>query len=57
MAKTQEYFDFLEDLRLSGRTNMFGASPYLEKEFGLSPKKAKEVLVEWMKTYNEVESC
>ena len=51
MEKTQEYFDFLEDLRLSGRTNMFGASPYLEKEFGLSPKKAKEVLVEWMKTY------
>lgn len=57
MAKTQEYFTFLEDLRLGGRTNMFGASPYLEKEFGISSKKAKEVLIEWMKTYKEVESC
>jgi hypothetical protein len=57
MAKTQDYYDFLEDLRLSGCTNMFGASPYLVKEFGISEKKAKEILIEWMKSCEREESC
>ena len=29
----QEYFDFLEKLRDSGVTNMYGATPYLQKQF------------------------
>jgi hypothetical protein len=31
----QEAFDFLDNLRDSGVTNMFGARPYLERQFGL----------------------
>jgi hypothetical protein len=29
-----EYFEYLEELRQSGVTNMFGASSYLMREFG-----------------------
>lgn len=29
----QKYFDFLEKLRQSGETNMYGAVPYLQSEF------------------------
>lgn len=47
-----KYHLFLEKLRRSGKTNMYGAVPYLMVEFGLTYNKAKEILVEWMKTYN-----
>lgn len=48
----EEYFEYLEELRQSGLTNMFGASPYLEDEFGLEPEYAKEVLFAWMKSFD-----
>ena len=32
---------FLNDLRDSGVTNMFGAAPYLQKEFGLDKGRSK----------------
>jgi hypothetical protein len=51
--REQEYFDFLEDLRQSGDTNMFGASPYLSATFGLGKERAKEVLSKWMKFHDE----
>ena len=51
MNKVQ-YHNFLEKLRRSGVVNMFGAGVYLEKVFGLSKAKAREVLTEWMETYN-----
>ena len=44
-------FTYLEGLRQSGVTNMFGAGPYLEREFGLDRYEAKEVLLNWMKSY------
>ena len=44
-------FTYLEGLRQSGVTNMFGAAPYLEREFGLDRNEAKKVLVDWMKSY------
>lgn len=48
------YFEFLDDLRESGVTNMFGATPYLRKAFkGLSEKEARSILTEWMKTFSE----
>jgi len=46
-----DYFDYLEELRQSGVTNMFGATPYLMEEFGLSKYEAKDVLLQWMKSY------
>lgn len=36
----QKYYDYLEKLRKSGKTNMWGASIWLEQEFGLSHKEA-----------------
>ena len=46
--RTQQYYKYLDNLRLSGVTNMFGAGPFLEKTFGLTPPYAHEVLINWM---------
>lgn len=51
MTKNQ-YWIYLEKLRRSGITNMYGAAPYLMREFGLNQKEAIEILVDWMKNYN-----
>lgn len=51
----QEYFDYLEELRESGVTNMFGAAPYLAEEFDISKNEAREILVAWMDSYKEKE--
>lgn len=53
MAKTtNEYWLYLEALRRSGVTNMFGATPYLMDEFGLEKKEAQKILVDWMQNYD-----
>ena len=52
MDNKQEYFDYLDELRNSGITNMFGAGPYLQQMFGLSRYEAKDIVLEWMKTFN-----
>lgn len=49
---TNEHKIFLDDLRESGVTNMFGAAPYLQEEFGLERRDAKDILMEWMKSFN-----
>ena len=41
-------FTYLNRLRESGATNMFGAAPYLEMEFDLDRREAKQVLMDWM---------
>jgi len=46
--QTQEYFEFLDNLRDSGETNMFGAAPYLQEEFGLDRHEARDILKQWM---------
>lgn len=51
MDVEKEYFAYLELLRDSGVTNMFGAGPYLEAAFGLSKKEARGVLSSWMESY------
>lgn len=47
-----EHFKFLDRLRDSGRTNMFGAAPYLEQEFGMTRQEAPVVLGEWQRTFD-----
>ena len=47
----EEYLDYLDKLRESGITNMFGAAPYLQAEFDLTKQEAKDVLVYWMRTF------
>ena len=46
------YFEYLDQLRESGITNMFGASPYLQEAFDLDRYEAKDVLLEWMQTFS-----
>ena len=53
MAKTtNKYWIYLEELRRSGITNMFGAAPYLAEAFGLEYEEAKKILADWMRNYN-----
>ena len=49
----QEHKEYLDSLRESGETNMFGAGAYLQEEFGLERKEASLILVDWMKTFSE----
>ena len=46
-------FNFLNDLRDSGKVNMFGARPYIIKTFGTGEKKSNEILILWMKNFEE----
>lgn len=48
----KEYI-YLNRLRETGATNMFGAAPYLEKAFHLDSREARKVLMEWMQWANE----
>ena len=48
----KEEFIYLENLRRSGITNMYGASPYLSDEFGYSKKEATKILCLWMENYD-----
>ena len=48
-----EHLEFLDDLRTSGVTNMWGGSIYLESEFSLSDGKARKVLAYWMETFSD----
>lgn len=47
------YTEYLEDLKDSGVTNMFGAAPFLMEEFGLTRKEATSILGDWMRNYGE----
>ena len=52
----KKYFDYLEQLRQFGVTNMFGAVPYLQKEFPelyFERSKAAQVLPAWMDSHRE----
>jgi hypothetical protein len=47
----KEVFLYLDSLRDSGLTNMFGAAPYVEEEFELDKKRARALVMKWMKSY------
>jgi len=49
----ESVFQYLDDLRESGVTNMFGATPYIQDEFGVDKREAMALLVEWMQTFSE----
>lgn len=50
---TDEHLEYIDELRDSGVTNMFGAVPYVQKEFGLERDEAKAYLFYWMRTFSE----
>ena len=50
----EEHLEFLDGLRESGVTNMYGATPYVQDEFPeLTKGQARKVLTYWMKTFGE----
>ncbi len=51
---TEEHLVFLDNLRESGVTNMYGATPYIKDEYPeLSRKEGKDLLLYWMKSFSE----
>jgi len=50
---TIEHLEYLDDLRESGDTNMYGAGEWLEDDFDINKKDARKVLKYWMKTFGQ----
>jgi hypothetical protein len=52
MSKESErgnkFFAYLRRLRAGGRTNMYGAVPYLVQAFGIDRERAFQVVCEWL---------
>ena len=45
-------YHYLDMLRESGETNMYGAGAYLVREYGLSKGDARKVLKAWMQDFS-----
>jgi len=57
MEITQEQANkFLNWLRESGKTNMFGATPYLQKQFKINRYDAQRFLINWMDNFDKEET-
>ena len=50
---TDEMLEYLDDLRESGVTNMYGAGRYVEKEFDVDRREASDIVGYWMKTFGK----
>ena len=51
----KEYFIFLNILRESGVTNMFGAAPYLEEHCDLKGANSRRIVINWMENFEEIQ--
>lgn len=52
-ALKPEHLTFLDDLRESGVTNMFGSIPHLTAQFPMGTGDAIKILQHWMDTFSE----
>jgi len=50
---TQEHLDYLDTLRESGVTNMYGSTSYIMEEFDIPKNEASKILSYWMKTFSD----
>jgi len=51
---TETHLLFLDALRLTGLTNMYGARPYIQKAFnGMDDRTASKILAYWMASFEE----
>ena len=48
-----KYYEYLDELRESGDTNMLGARPYLAIAFDIEEKECSDILTDWMDTFSE----
>ena len=49
----EQYFAFLDNVRESGKINMFGAASVLQEVYGLEKREAREILFQWMDTFGK----
>ena len=49
----EQVFEFLDELRESGVTNMYGAGPYIREEFGATRDESHALLGDWMRTFGD----
>jgi len=52
---TKEHLIYLDDLRESGETNMFGSPRYLRDEFEVNRPTSVAIVKYWMDTFEEDE--
>ena len=50
---TDEHLQYLDELRGYGVTNMFGAAPYVAREFDLPIADARKILSYWMQAFGD----
>lgn len=48
-----KYFIYLDNLRESGITNMFGSAPFLAEEFDIPRSEAVKIVSKWMDTFDK----
>ena len=53
MSLQEQVNDYLDAVRESGATNMFGAAPIIQEQFGVNRREAKDLLLNWMQTFGE----
>jgi len=53
--EVESYFNFLEELRLSGRVNMYESPTHLAAYWYIPLSQAKHVFNAWVETYNAAE--
>jgi hypothetical protein len=53
--RTQRFHSFLRRLRAGGRSNMYGAVPYLMRRFDLDRDTAFRVVCEWVDAQDAAE--
>jgi len=46
---------FLNNLRETGKINMWGAAPYISEMFGISKAQARKMLTIWMESFDKDE--
>lgn len=51
-ASLAEFFEYLDALRESGATNMFGAAPWLANAFEIPVTEARTILSSWQRTFD-----
>jgi hypothetical protein len=47
----EDVYVFLDELRDSGETNMFGAEPYVREEFEIPRSEARKLVTAWMGSF------
>lgn len=52
MKLTAGFKRYFERLRRSGVCNMYEAAPYLVRDFNISIDDARNMLLQWMQTYD-----